>query len=64
MPPPPQVLRAHRDSLLTVLEVLIHDPLYKWAITPITAQRRQQAPHGAPGSEGDAGLEQGEPGCL
>jgi ataxia telangiectasia mutated family protein len=35
------VLRASKDSLLTVVEVFIHDPLYKWALTPTDAARRQ-----------------------
>lgn len=37
------MLRAHRESLLTVLEVVIHDPMYRWAMTPIRAKRRQQS---------------------
>lgn len=36
-----QVLRANRDALLTVVGVVIHDPLYRWALTPIDVQRRQ-----------------------
>ena len=38
-----RVLRAHKRSLATVVEVFIHDPLYRWALTPADAQRRQPA---------------------
>ncbi len=27
---------------LSVLKVFIHDPLYKWALTPVGAQQRQK----------------------
>ncbi|MEW5311591.1 MAG: hypothetical protein WDW38_003293 [Sanguina aurantia] len=37
-----QVLRASQDSLLTVLEVVLHDPQYKWALTPVMVQKRQR----------------------
>ena len=36
-----RVLREHKESLLTVVEVFIHDPLYRWAMTPAGAQQRQ-----------------------
>ncbi len=36
-----QVLRANKESILTVIEVFIHDPLYKWALTTTAANRRQ-----------------------
>lgn len=45
-PTPSQVLRANKESILTVIEVFIHDPLYKWALTTTAANRRQ---HDAPG---------------
>jgi ataxia telangiectasia mutated family protein len=38
-----RVLRTHKESLLTIVEVFIHDPLYKWALTPAGAQQRQAA---------------------
>eukprot|EP00798_Chlamydomonas_sp_ICE-L_P015053 gene15053-21130_t len=44
------VLRADKDSLLTIIEVVIHDPLYKWALTPIKAQNRQVDGGGGPES--------------
>lgn len=37
------VLRANKESLLTILEVFIHDPLYKWQLTSARAQQRQKA---------------------
>ena len=36
------VLRANKESLLTLVEVLIHDPILKWAMSPAQARRRQQ----------------------
>jgi len=36
------VLRAHKDSVVTLVEVLIHDPILKWAMSPELAARRQQ----------------------
>ena len=38
-----RVLRANKESLLTILEVFIHDPLYKWQLTTARAQQRQKA---------------------
>ena len=60
--PPPtahaQVLRASKESLLTVVEVFIHDPLYKWALTTTAANRRQQQQDGA--DDGPAGANANE----
>ena len=36
------VLRSNSDSLITVLDVLLHDPLYKWKLSPIQRARMQQ----------------------
>ncbi|KAK9828160.1 hypothetical protein WJX74_001187 [Apatococcus lobatus] len=36
-----QALRENMTSVLTIVEVFIHDPLYKWAMTPYDAQQRQ-----------------------
>ena len=47
-----RVLRANKESLLTILEVFIHDPLYKWQLTSARAQQRQKADTSA---EDDAG---------
>lgn len=38
----PQVLRSDAPSVLTILEVLLHDPLYKWMLSPLAARQRQQ----------------------
>jgi ataxia telangiectasia mutated family protein len=36
-----RVLRAHAQPLMTILEVVIHDPLYKWSLSPIQARAKQ-----------------------
>jgi ataxia telangiectasia mutated family protein len=36
-----RVVRAHKEMLLTVVEVFIHDPLYRWALTAAEANRKQ-----------------------
>ena len=36
-----RVLRASRDDILTILEVLTHDPLYNWSMTPEKAFKIQ-----------------------
>ena len=30
-----EVLRAHKNTLLTLLEVFVHDPLYNWSLTAV-----------------------------
>ena len=35
------VLREHREDIMTILEVLVHDPLYNWSMTPEKAFRIQ-----------------------
>lgn len=47
-----RVLRANRDALLTVVEVFIHDPLFKWALTPARAKRRQRGGRRGGAAEG------------
>jgi serine-protein kinase ATM len=37
------VLRANSTALLTILEVLIHDPMYQWTLSPTKALERQRA---------------------
>jgi len=40
-----KVLRASHEFLLTIVEVFIHDPLFKWALSPLRAleiQRNEQ----------------------
>jgi len=59
-----RVLRAHREELLTIAEVLIHDPLYNWALTPKRAaehQRRMTDTEGA-GQGAEDGLTAALPG--
>ncbi|KXZ51143.1 hypothetical protein GPECTOR_13g630 [Gonium pectorale] len=36
-----RVLRSHYESLLTVLEVVLHDPLAKWSLTLAKARQKQ-----------------------
>ncbi|KAK7317181.1 hypothetical protein RJT34_01188 [Clitoria ternatea] len=36
------VMRTNKDALLTIVEVFIHDPLYKWALSPLKALQRQK----------------------
>ncbi|MCO5564111.1 hypothetical protein L7F22_017767 [Adiantum nelumboides] len=36
------VMRTNKDALLTIIEVFLHDPLYKWALSPLKALQRQQ----------------------
>ena len=37
-----RVLRKHKDPILTVLSVFIHDPLYNWALTYDRATKKQE----------------------
>ena len=32
-----EVLRTNKDLVLTIVEVFIHDPLYRWALSPVKA---------------------------
>jgi ataxia telangiectasia mutated family protein len=51
-------LRDNKESLLTVLEVFFHDPLYKWAISPVKIaklQHRATHDHGAEEKRGGGG---------
>jgi len=36
------VLRAHKDELLTIMDVLLHDPLHSWTFTKRKAAARQR----------------------
>uniref|UniRef100_K3XE23 Serine/threonine-protein kinase ATM n=1 Tax=Setaria italica TaxID=4555 RepID=K3XE23_SETIT len=36
------VMRANKEALLTIIEVFVHDPLYKWALSPLKALQRQK----------------------
>lgn len=37
-----KVLRVNKEALLTIMEVFIHDPLYRWALSPLQALRLQR----------------------
>lgn len=37
-----RVLRSDAPSVLTILDVLLHDPLYRWMLSPLAARQRQQ----------------------
>ena len=39
-----EVMRKQQDSILTLLEVLLYDPLYVWTVTPQKAAALQQKP--------------------
>ena len=56
------VLRANKESLLTLVEVLIHDPILKWAMSPELARRRQRGRTDEEGEE--SGEEGGAVGAL
>lgn len=40
--PPLQVLRDNQEALLTVVQVVLHDPMYSWQMNPVKAGRKQQ----------------------
>jgi len=37
-----RVLRDNAPQLLTILEVVMHDPLYRWSLSPLQARERQR----------------------
>ena len=36
-----RVLRQNRETLMTIIEVFVHDPLYSWALSPVQALQKQ-----------------------
>ena len=38
-----KVLRSAQDLLVTVLDVLVHDPLYRWSLSPLKTRKIQEA---------------------
>lgn len=38
-----RVLREQHEALLTIVEVFVHDPLYRWALSPLRALALQRA---------------------
>lgn len=41
------VMRRNKDVLLTVVEVLLHDPMFNWALTPEEVLREQRSRDGS-----------------
>lgn len=37
-----EVLRQNSQTIITILEVLLYDPLYSWAVSPAEAYNRQK----------------------
>lgn len=50
-----RVLRSDAPSVLTILEVLLHDPLYRWMLSPLAARQRQQEEEKAGGGDSGGG---------
>lgn len=50
-----RVLRSESPSVLTILEVLLHDPLYRWMLSPLAARQRQQEEEKAGDGNGGGG---------
>lgn len=40
------VLRQNSQTIITILEVLLYDPLYSWTVSPAQAYSRQKEPDG------------------
>ncbi|KAG0491470.1 hypothetical protein HPP92_004868 [Vanilla planifolia] len=53
------VMRTNKEALLTIIEVFIHDPLYKWALSPLKALQRQKETN----YDSDSSLESSEEAC-
>lgn len=49
-----QLLRAKSASVVTILEVFVHDPLYRWMLSPLKALRIQKDDAAAATGAGDA----------
>lgn len=56
-----QVLRENQEALLTVVQVVLHDPLYRWQMTPIKAGRKQLNPVGEQDAAAAAGADAASP---
>lgn len=50
-----QVLRKKSASVVTILEVFVHDPLYRWTLSPLKALRIQEEEKGNGGRRRDGG---------
>ena len=58
------MLRANKDALTTIVAVLVHDPILKWAVSPERANQRQRDRDAADerGGEDGSGAEGGDDG--
>jgi serine-protein kinase ATM len=45
-----EVLRENMSQVITILEVVIHDPLYKWSMSPVEVENRRRK-RGSDGTE-------------
>ncbi|GJP48207.1 hypothetical protein CLOM_g7479 [Closterium sp. NIES-68] len=52
------VMRENKEALLTIIEVFIYDPLYKWALSPLKALHRQKMEESEEALEESAGWEE------
>ena len=54
-----RVMRGNQDAIMTILEVLVHDPLFKWTVDPVKALKVQRPVAAAADDPagGDSGLE-------
>jgi phosphatidylinositol kinase/protein kinase (PI-3 family) len=50
-----QVLRTSQEALLTVVQVVLYDPMYNWQMNPVKAGRKQQDALADNEDGGDAG---------
>eukprot|EP00198_Chlamydomonas_reinhardtii_P004334 XP_001693670.1 serine/threonine-protein kinase ATM [Chlamydomonas reinhardtii] len=53
--PVASVLRTNSEALLTVIDVVTHDPLHKWTMTLAKARKKQQAPRRLDAAAGGGG---------
>lgn len=56
------VLRDNKESLLTLVEVMIHDPILRWAMSPELARRHQKRDDGGGGDDGNGAAGDGDGG--
>ena len=55
------MLRANKNALTTVVAVLVHDPILKWAVSPErAAERQREVEEDEPGDEKPNGRRRGE----
>ena len=50
-----RVLRENKDALTTIVAVLVHDPILKWAVSPERGREKESREEGGEGPGGDAG---------